>query len=413
MDVISARFDGKSLSHGRVVPAPPEKGVMRTVREGVQICLGLAFSSNLNAGIANFSEWDTLTVSQDGVEVDLAAALSTLRRDLPLVCIFGHKDKSSSMALAQLLTQQYEQQIADRRADDLARRVAQTLRGDMATHMTGVVPVTQERHWLIPDVVVALKRFFHRASTKISDRLKANPRFPEEGLTSELVYTALTERDSVGFVSDLLRATGVRLTLSCAESGSAERLLGSDIGFCLSVNGPGLHLRRSILCQAKRLHPDGAEFSSRSRYGDLLDSHGLEQAKKMLDITPCSYFLLYNPPDVGAIVGHASPTLEVKASLDYCDDGVLVLPASFVIGASRREFQPVAHLAPFTCSFVKFMVDDFIQGKLGDSSKTAACAALTREMRGALDIPNMEVPPPRFSVTFGLEVPEVHGQTIG
>jgi hypothetical protein len=410
MQIIAARFDGSAFSRGGV-SLPSRQAAWRTIRELVQNGLTIAFSSLPN--ISNFDEWDTLNVLQDEVEVDLSAAPGTLRSDRPLVCIFGYPDKNISFLVAQSLIKQYEEALEERRANDLASRVARCLREDVTFRTTGVLPVMQERHWLSVEAVVALKRFFQRASCKISDRLKANPKFPEEGLTSELVYTALTERDSVDFISALLQPTAARLSLSCSESGSAERILGSDIGFCLFVDGPGLRLRRGILCQAKRLHPDGPRFSRKSRYGDLLDSHGVDQANKMLSITPCSYFLLYNPSDVNAIVGQTSGALELKSSLDYCDDGVLILPASFVAGASKQNFQPVAHLSPFTCSFVKFMVDDFIQGKLGDSSRTALCACLTRELRDVHEMASLDVPPPRFSVTFALEVAEFHNVPVG
>jgi hypothetical protein len=50
------------------------------------------------------------------------------------------------------------------------------------------------------------------------------------------------------------------------------------------------------------------------------------------------------------------------------------------------------------------MVDDFIQGKLGDASPQVLGAALTSAGRQALDVPEPEVGGPRHSIVITLDV---------
>jgi hypothetical protein len=135
-----------------------------------------------------------------------------------------------------------------------------------------------------------------------------------------------------------------------------------------------------------------------------MEPDGRSQAEKMLDITPCSYFILYNPADLRSLTGVSQRGFEALGSLDYADDGILILPASFVAGASTASFQNVSQLLPFTSSFVKFMVDDYFQGKLGDSRRRALAAALTRELRRVTEIGDTDIPVPRFSIAFTLDI---------
>jgi len=294
--------------------------------------------------------------------------------------------------------------------DVLARIELAPLLTERLDNRTQIIPISQERHWLASSSVLGLKRFFYKASDEIAKKLSANPTRREEGLTDELVYEIFSNPQNQKFLDSLLSPSGVKIKLECEESGSAENELGCDIGMCLTVQSKGLNNRRAILLQAKRLHPNPDNFSSSSRYGDLLESHGIEQARKMLAITPCSYFLLYNPSDLHNYLKPYSDEIQIKTSLDYSTDGICILPASVMEGMNRSLWQNVVDLHPFTCSFVKFMVDDFIQGKLGDGGRRAIMASLTRNVRKNMEIDdNDEISPPRFSIIIKLDVSHMSG----
>lgn len=295
---------------------------------------------------------------------------------------------------------QFGPDIGGRAAD---RLISETLR--RLTPLPHVIISSHERHWLPMRAVEALKRFFHQACVQIAVRLRSHRRYPEVGLTSELVFRIFDDREHQHFVRELLIPTGVALDIECEESGSAESALGSDLGFCVTVCGPDLHTRRAILCQAKRLHPEGDVFRSSSRYGTLFGTQGRDQAKKMLDITPCSHFLLYSPLHLESLLNSEQDSRRIRNSVDHADDGIGVLPAAFVKDTEGNTWAGVADAYPFSSSFTTFMVDDFIQGKLGDTRQAVLAASLTKGQRLAVKIPDdPKIPIPRFSVTFTFDV---------
>lgn len=405
--VLAARIQSRTVQRGRVVPFSFTN--CSSLKQLLGISIGLAFAGDiLQEGLAEFTSWDALTVFQEGREVPLSTSLQSLRTDSPLVCVISEDQSLPANLICGPIEESWEEQRQLKEVDEFASKIAERLRLGLSSTITSAVPTSQERHWIPANSVLALKRFFFSAVSEISARLKANSAYPEVGLTSELVYSVFAENRRQDFLKDLLRPNGIRLEIACEESGSAERVFGSDLGFCISIIGQGLTLRRAILCQAKRLHPERGSFSASSRYGDLMESDGRSQAQKMLSITPCSYFLLYNPSDLRSIVARSPRSFEALDSLDYADDGILVLPAAFVAGASGRSLQTVTHLLPFTSSFVKFMVDDYVQGKLGDAGRRAVSASMTRDMRRAAEIGDLETPAPRFSVGFTIDISEMH-----
>ena len=379
----------------------------------IYIAAAFANAGDLDKPYKEFADWSMVRIFQEGHEITLSTRPGELRSDRPLVCVIAEDSSFPGAAIdviSRLLQEALEQKRQTLQVDRFAQKLAEYIQMAIRASGTSGVPISQERHWMAADAVLTLKRFFFAAVSEISARLQANSAYPEIGLTSELVFNVFARGLSRYALNDLLRPSGIRLTIECEESGSAERVLGADLGFCISILGHGLTLRRAILCQAKRLHPVGGLFNASSRYGDLMEPAGRTQAEKMLGITPCAYFLLYNPTDLKSIAAGLRKGFEALESLDYADDGILVLPATFVRGAAGASFQTVMEVLPFTSSFVKFMVDDFIQGKLGDSGQRAVAAALTRGLRRAAEVDHMDVPVPRFSVTFTLDMSQTESE---
>ncbi len=407
LHVIAVRVSNRSYGIVGNFTSDVEPG--QPLRDWLEMRLAASLAQGNNEGFGAFDDWNKVSLFQEGRTVGVDEDCATLRLDTPLLCVLNMDDSMPASLAAGLILEKWIDHKKNEEADQLANRLAQRL-GKYSGGASPVVPTSQERHWLSSTAVVGLKRFFHHASDEIASKLRANPTRREDGLTDELVYEVFSNTRSRDLLRDLLAPSGLVLELSCEESGSAERVLGSDLGFCLTVRGPGLLTQRAILLQAKRLHPTPDEFTPGSSYGDLLQSDGREQARKMLDISPCSYFLLYNPLGLNAILSHRDSAIEIRSSLDYSTDGISVLPASIVEGMDRATWEAVGHLHSFTCSFVKFLVDDFIQGKVGDRSRRALRAALTRKLRRDLDLGgDDETPPPRFTITMTLDVTGMSG----
>lgn len=380
-----------------------------SIKDCLSLWLAVALSKNLSEGAEAFQDWNLLSVYQDGIEISLSEDCSSLRTDAPIVCILNMDESLPSVIAAKFIADKFQEERKKEEMDDLVNRLAPLLSVRL-DNRAQIIPISQERHWLASSAVIGLKRFFYKASDEIAKKLSANPSRREEGLTDELVYEIFSNPQNQKFLDSLLSPSGVKIKLECEESGSAEKKLGCDIGMCLTVESKGLNNRRAILLQAKRLHPHPDNFSSSSRYGDLFESHGIEQARKMLAITPCSYFLLYNPSDLHNYLKPYGDEIQINTSLDYSTDGICILPASVMEGMNRLRWQNVVDLHPFTCSFVKFMVDDFIQGKLGDGGRRAIKASLTRKLQRVMEIDdNAEVTPPRFSISIRLDVSHMSG----
>jgi hypothetical protein len=160
-----------------------------------------------------------------------------------------------------------------------------------------------------------------------------------------------------------------------------ENQFGADIGIVLKTQTSEHSVEKAILLQAKRLKPDNSGyFSPTSKYDELIEKRGLDQAKKMLSITPASFFILYNPPipssrvimnfvintDTSRMTNIAESDI-TPVYLSGCDD-ITILPALTRVGWRREG--TINKIHKFTSPFSSFMVDDFFQGKVGDSSST-------------------------------------------
>jgi uncharacterized protein (DUF2132 family) len=410
--IIAAKIlDGK-ISNVR--PFTLDGAPDRVLTEVLSPVLGYAFTVNPSGGFTLFSDWENITIYQNGAKVDSTTTFGKVDRRLPLICIHNEDESLPSEVVAMMLTKQWAEEQEEKEAQRLAERIKRSLASSDPSSASTSVLTSQERHWLPPAAVVAMKRFFYAASCEIARRVQTNPTRREEGLTSELVFEIFSRKENQEFLHDLLSPHGIHMHLSCEESGSAEPVTGADLGMCLSLIGRGLKTMRAILLQAKRLHQKGSRFSSHSIYGDMFAPHGLEQAKRMLGITPASFFILYNPEGLSTLLPASPSQSGISSSLDYSVDGISILPASYVIAMDRAIWEQVGQLHFFTCSFIKFMVDDFVQGKIGDCRPHAIRAALTRSLRDILD-PNGsgQEPLPRFSVHISVDISHMHLPEVG
>jgi hypothetical protein len=262
------------------------------------------------------------------------------------------------------------------------------------------------RHWLNPSEALQLKEFFYLASCEITSRLDQNPHVDERGLTDELVRVLTNRKGPLVLVlQDRLSKSKARIDLKLHETNiKDEGLLGADLGVVLRIATDDVQYQTSALFQAKRLHPEGDEFKPFCSYG--LEHHrSRKQSEKMRQHNSASFFILYNPSlFAGFSRCERSKQLQeaVERHLSYWDkyyedakskfgesitlcaipkqlasifevpfdpcDGICVLPAGFVNHARPSSLRAQT-VHRYTVSFTDFIVDDLIQGKVGDSTK--------------------------------------------
>ncbi len=163
---------------------------------------------------------------------------------------------------------------------------------------------------------------------------------------------------------------------------SDEELYGADIAVRVYIRTPRFNVTKGVLFQCKRMY---GPFR-KGQYTEL-DGRGERQAKKMLHITPASFFLLFNSGSqeellkaAGAPLGSVCPFYCERLPKEQrtqwpceCitgnktpvfDMGIAVLPATRVYAASREaELRSgkistrVADVLPGTLPFGIFMVD--------------------------------------------------------
>lgn len=167
----------------------------------------------------------------------------------------------------------------------------------------------------------------------------------EEGLTDDLldIFEDGFKQALDAAVDRVSRPAGVKLSVEFAPSnlqGGQESKTGADLAVRLKMDLPGLKIEKAVLLQAKRMR----RSSQQDRYPELRE-RGEEQARKMLSITPASFFLMYNYGDEQDLFERVRPGLfgwsYVLAGVlgapgfpSTPDCGTTVLPASRVRGAS-------------------------------------------------------------------------------
>jgi hypothetical protein len=152
-----------------------------------------------------------------------------------------------------------------------------------------------------PRVAAAIGQVFGQASERVRERRERSAEREAVGnrgrredsdtddLIDEFETAVASEVDRLG--RDLL-GTGVRLEVEFYPTNfpvSEENKYGADLGVRLHVEGPSFNVTKAVLFQNKRMFGTESDASFNQLRGD-----GEDQARKMLRITPASFFLLFN-----------------------------------------------------------------------------------------------------------------------
>jgi hypothetical protein len=204
------------------------------------------------------------------------------------------------------------------------------------------------------NVALEVGSAFGGAAGAIRNRLEGAVKREAEG-------RAATREDT--FTDDLVDAMAGQISVRLAQS--SERLstppgnvkiefeatkapqgeendFGLDLGVRVIIESPGYSTQKAILVQCKRMYGRGSSGTFPKLRGD-----GEEQAKKMLEVTPASFFFLFNggrEDDLLEMMGSAAmwpwdePYRWFPPSMihpEYFDPGVAVLPATRVLAMSQ------------------------------------------------------------------------------
>jgi len=284
-------------------------------------------------------------------------------------------------------------------------------------------------HWVAPKDVDDLMRFFFAASFKTALRLARNPRLHEDSCTDELV-NQLSE-ELVKLNSAEWPGMGSNNTVFRMTTQPKEPKTGADIGIVFTTRNYDVDITRALLIQCKKLNfTDHIEAMANYTHGGapeysstLFSDRSLNQAKMMLELTPASFFLLYNPPihpwarldeveladktstldsfaDMGRKVNKTEESKVFNRLLQFFS-GPVVLPATTVKGMFQldesiarnqgRSLSGIKRTLRYGSRFYDFMANDVFQGKIGDY-RQAVINAATGE--------NPDVFDPRYSLRF-------------
>jgi len=206
------------------------------------------------------------------------------------------------------------------------------------------------------NVAVEVGQAFGEASGAVRERLHRAAAREAEGqaATREDTFTddladALDRviADRLEQLSETLSTSGsnVRIEFESTKAPQGEEAdFGLDLGVRVIIETPGYAAQKAILVQCKRMYGVGNAGTFPKLRGD-----GEDQAKKMLEVTPASFFFLFNGGDEHDLLEMmASATLLPwdepfrwfhlpRVHPDYFDPGVAVLPAARVLAMSEAS----------------------------------------------------------------------------
>jgi hypothetical protein len=239
----------------------------------------------------------------------------------------------------------------------------------------------QPQNWLTARQATYLAAFFDDTCYKVSARLSRDPSVHEVTLTDDFADEFRPDTDKHNRIMSALEAEDIHLELEVTRMTLPEETeVGADVGIVLDIRMNDLSLKKAILLQAKKLAIRGNE----PEYRDLLTRHARMQSKKMLAATPASFFMLYNPlpfepanEGVNFIEFPEAHRTRVNLFPPEIRQGIMILPAITQQGLKVKPgFQTISR---FSLPFTNFMLDDFIQCKVGDGGSKAIRIASSEE----------------------------------
>jgi hypothetical protein len=264
---------------------------------------------------------------------------------------------------------------------------------------------TYPPNWLGDQEVDTLMQMFFAADYFTSAKLAKNPYTYEDSLTDHLIST-LTEQ-YVRKKINKYPGVGGNKTVFRFTPRPKEPKTGADIGIIVRTRNEDIDIIRALLIQCKKMHfndplaaMENFTQGGKPEYAKgLFEGRAKDQAKKMTDITPASFFMVYNAPLMTWVpIG----VEDIKQNLEFLDSiarnlntidiyrensecipylnnyhGLTVFPASTIKGCfqadhskmrkSKNQLEGIRRAFRYGIPFHEFMVNDVLQGKIGDT----------------------------------------------
>jgi hypothetical protein len=261
--------------------------------------------------------------------------------------------------------------------------------------------ITHGFNWLTDEAKEIFRELFDDISREIAKFIKRSDEDQhnianEEGITHELIrkinFYDDEEKQKWRDIQEKFKEIGLNVNLKGNRNEkSPEGKIGSDLGIVLKVDGNDFKMEKAILVQAKKAYVDGQEVVYKELFKELnRDAQkvikGVEQAEKMLKITPASFFFLYNSSEIlnlnnykESIINHFLNISKVKIKeviylavpVNQLESyiGIFVLPAIQIASIKNNKNKILGSLEtllPYCVCFSNFMVDYFLSCFVGD-----------------------------------------------
>jgi hypothetical protein len=242
--------------------------------------------------------------------------------------------------------------------------------------------ITHGFNWLTDEARENFKELFDHISWGIADFIKRSHEIQdnlagEEYITGKLVEKINLyndeEKQKWRDIQGKFKEIGLDVNLKGRSNGKlSESKIGADLGIVLKVDGNDFEMEKAILVQAKKAYVDGQEVVYKELFKELNRDgkkviKGVEQAEKMLRITPASFFFLYNSSEILNLNNYEESIIK---HLSYI--GILVLPAIQIASIKNNKNKILGSLEtllPYCVCFSDFMVNYFLSCFVGDKRK--------------------------------------------
>jgi hypothetical protein len=281
--------------------------------------------------------------------------------------------------------------------------------------------ITHGFNWLTDEAKEIFRELFDDFSRDIANLIKRSHEIQDNLADEEYITKKLVERINQykkrrkwRNIQKEFKRNGLKVNLKArSNEKSSESKIGADLGIVLKVDGNDFKMEKAILVQAKKAYVDGQEvvykelFKELNRDGQKVIK-GVEQAEKMLKITPASFFFLYNSSEIlnlnnykESIIKHFLKIKEVNKMIickvkikegiylavpveqnqiiEFGDKktlesyiGIFVLPAIQIASIKNNKNKILGSLEtllPYCVCFSDFMVDYFLSCFVGDKRK--------------------------------------------
>jgi len=216
-----------------------------------------------------------------------------------------------------------------------------------------------------------LKELFSDIDKTLSEILEEAPHTPETSLDGKIgILFEERSKPHLRRFNDVRESKGLcKIQISVKSITHTESKNGADIGLVADINIPEeINLRKAVLVQSKRLHPNNEKFNQNSKYNSMFydeETHLDPQWKRMQKVSCSSFYFLYGPYKLK--IGRTQKIL-----------GTRIIDANLIAGKAKANVKTFSAEDSFDYGkpFSDWIVDQFLCCKVGDTREEVIKIAL-------------------------------------